>query len=465
MMTTPTSPFRGIAPVRAAAALLAASLIAAPLAAQDSLPADADPAGAPAAASGALDILENVQLFGSRDSDGFRGATARVNGDIITATDVDQRAALVLNANENELSEEDLAQLRAQVLRNLIDEMLQIQEARASDIEIPDAEVEQSYNRVAQENFRTDPGALDKYLREIGSSPASLKQQIRGELAWQRLLRRNVAPFVNVSEEEVSERLARLEADKGTEEYRIGEIFLSATEENKQQVAQNATRIMEQLRQGGSFVAYARQFSEASTAAVGGDLGWIRLAQLPPELSEAAAAMQPGQLVGPIEIPGGFSLLYLIDKRQVLVADPRDALLSLKQISISFPPGTDQETATARASAFAEAVGNIRGCGEAESGAAAIGAEVVTSDNVRVRDLPGSLQASVLQLAQGETTQPFGSVEDGVRVLMLCGRDDPQTASGANFDQLIAQIEDERIGKRAQLYLRDLRRDAIVEYN
>ena len=49
-------------------------------------------------------------------------------------------------------------------------------------------------------------------------------------------------------------------------------------------VAQNAARIVQQLREGGSFVAYARQFSEASTAAVGGDLGWIRLAQLPPEL-------------------------------------------------------------------------------------------------------------------------------------------------------------------------------------
>jgi peptidyl-prolyl cis-trans isomerase SurA len=50
--------------------------------------------------------------------------------------------------------------------------------------------------------------------------------------------------------------------------------------------------------------------------------------------------MAPGQLAGPIEIPGGFSILYLIDKRQVLTADPRDAVLSLKQISIAFPKGT-----------------------------------------------------------------------------------------------------------------------------
>lgn len=48
---------------------------------------------------------------------------------------------------------------------------------------------------------------------------------------------------------------------------------------------------------------------------------------------------------------------------------------------------------------------------------------------------------------------------------MLCGRDDPQAEAGPNFDELMAQIEDERIGKAAQRYLRDLRNDAYIVYN
>ena len=52
-----------------------------------------------------------------------------------------------------------------------------------------------------------------------------------------------------------------------------------------------------------------------------------------------------------------------------------------------------------------------------------------------------------------------------VRVLMLCGRDDPGASGGPTYDELMAQLEDDRIGKRAQRYLRDLRRDAVVEYN
>ena len=75
------------------------------------------------------------------------------------------------------------------------------------------------------------------------------------------------------------------------------------------------------------------------------------------------------------------------------------------------------------------------------------------------------MQQSLLALAQGESTPPFGSVAEGVRMLMLCGRDDPKAASGPSFDELMSQMEDDRVNKRAQMYLRDLRRDAIIEYN
>lgn len=411
-----------------------------------------------------ISVPSNVTMFGKNDPN-LRRATAVVNGDIITGTDVDQRLALILAANDNKVSEEEKQRLRLQVLRNLIDETLQIQEARASEIEVPDSEVNETYARVAQQNFNQSPQTLDAHLTRIGSSPASLKRQIRGELAWQRLLRRNVQPFINVSEEEVKELLERLKAAKGTEEYRIGEIYLAATPDARPQVAENARKIVEQLRQGGSFVAYARQYSQASTAAVGGDLGWIRLAQLPSELAVAARELQPNQLVGPVEVPGGFSIIYLIDKRQVLTADPRDALLALKQVSIAFPKGISQADATKRAAQFAQAMRDAKGCGGVDAVAAGIGAQVVANDQVRARDLPGPLQEAILNLSIGETSPPFGSIEDGVRVLMLCGRDDPQAESGPSFDQLMTQMEDERVNKRAQMYLRDLRRDAIIDYN
>jgi peptidyl-prolyl cis-trans isomerase SurA len=306
---------------------------------------------------------------------------------------------------------------------------------------------------------------MDAYLTKIGSSPASLKRQILGELSWQRLLRRNIAPFVNVSAEEVNEMIARLEASRGTEEYRLGEIWLSATPENRDQVLANIGKIIEQLKAGGSFVGYARQFSESPTAAVGGDLGFVRAEMLPSELSVAAQQMQVGQLIGPIENSGGFSILYLIDKKAVLMADPRDATLSLKQISQDFPKGITEAEAQTRLQAFVQGIQGMRGCGSAEAAAAAMGATVAASDGIVMRSLPEAIQGMLMDLQIGQTTPPFGGINEGISVLMLCGRDDPQAAGAPNFDELMAQLEDDRVGKRAQRYLRDLRNDAVIEYN
>ena len=416
-------------------------------------------------AAEAFNFPDQFEMLGNTDPN-LRRATARVNGTIITGTDVEHRLALIMDANQGQISAEEAQRLRLQILRNLIDETLQVQEAAALEMEVTAAEVDDAYNRLATGRFNRTPAQLDAYLRSIGSSPQSLKRQIQGELAWGRLLRRNIEPFVNVSSGEVTELYDRLQASRGEAEYRIGEIFLAATPSTREEVGRNAQRIVEQLREGGSFVAYARQFSQASTAAVGGDLGWIRLEQLQnPALETAARDLVPGQVVGPLEIPGGFSIMLLIDKRNVGMPDPRDAILSLKQISIDFPDRTSEAEAQERVNQFAAAVQSMNGCGDADAKAAAVGAQVVENDQIAARALPEALQGTILELNIGQATPIFGALDEGVRVLMLCGRDDPIEAQGPSIDQLMAQIEDDRVNKRAQRYLRDLRRDAVIEYN
>jgi peptidyl-prolyl cis-trans isomerase SurA len=139
-------------------------------------------------------------------------------------------------------------------------------------------------------------------------------------------------------------------------------------------------------------------------------------------------------------------------------------MLNLRQMSIKFQPGMTPAAATARAEAFAKATQSMGGCGRVADVAAAQSAEVIDNDQVRVRDLPAPLQEMLLKLSIGEATQPFGSQAEGVRVLVLCGRDDAQVSGGPSFDQLMAQMEETRVNQRAQRYLRDLRRDAVVEY-
>ena len=408
-----------------------------------------------------LKLPENPQLFGTTLPSVIK-ATAIVNGEVITQTDIDQRVALLAIASGGEIPANEIDRLRQQVLSNLIDETLQIQAAKAEEIEIPDSDVDKTVARVAG-NVKQTPEQMAAYLKSRGSSIRSIRRQITGELAWRRLQSKKIESAVSVGDEEVQAVIDKLNASKGTEEYRVGEIFLSANSANEEQAAANAQKVFAALQQGGSFVGYARQFSEASTAAVGGDLGWVRPEQLPDPLANAVRQMRPGQVSAPIKVPGGFSIVAVQDVRKILTADPRSALLTLKQVTVAFPKGTTRAQAEPIVGRFAEATQNIGGCGGAEKIAADFHGEVVESDQVKMRDLPTALQEMMLQMQVGQATRPFGSIEEGVRVLVLCGRDmaDPTAPS---FDQVYAQLNEERVNLRSRRYLRDLRRDAVIDF-
>ena len=389
-------------------------------------------------------------------------ATAIVNGEIITQTDIDQRLALLIIASGGRIPAEEMDRLRQQVLRNLIDETLQIQAAAAEKITIKPADVDRTLLRVATSNKQTVE-QLTALLEANGSSVASMRRQIEGEIAWTRLQRAKIESSVSVGEDEVKAVLDRMNAAKGTEEFRVGEIFLSANAGNETQTLSNANKILEQLRNGASFAGYARQYSEASTAAVGGDLGWVRPEQLPDPIAAQLRTMGTGQISTPIQVQGGYSIVAVQDTRKVLTADPRDAVLSLKQISVSFPKGTTQPQAEPLVARFAEAARNVGGCGGADKIAADFNAELVQSDQVKIRDLPVALQQIMLPMQVGQATQPFGSIGEGVRILVICGRDEVN-ANAPTHDEVYNQLNEERINVRARRYLRDLRRDAVIEF-
>ena len=415
----------------------------------------------PPSSAANLDLPKELQLFSKPDPN-VRKPTALVNGYVITRTDVDQRFALFVALNQLKLTAEEQDRLRLQVLRLLTDETIQIQEAKSNDITIPQDQIDRSFASIANRYQRT-PDQMRAWLREIGSSERSFKRQIEGEIAWQRVIQRKIGSLINVGDEEVKSIIERLEQAKGTDEFQLREIYISATPERQGEVFQAMQQMIQQMQQGRPFEYFA-QFSEATTRSVGGDLGWVRSGMLPAQLGQAAQQMQVGQVAGPIEVPGGFSILYLVDKRQVLTSDPRDARLSLRQLTVKFPAGTTQAQAQTKASEFATVLKSTAGCGAVGKAAETLGAEVVDNDSVRARDLPPQLQDIILKLQIGEATPPFGSPEEGVRALVLCGRDDPKTAALPNPDQIREQIEETRTNLRAQRYLRDLRRDAIIDY-
>ena len=440
---------------------LGAAALCALAAATSALAQQAGPPPPPESAnsSRSLKLPENAEIFGTVMPSVIK-ATAIVNGEVITQTDVDQRLALLAISQNGQIPASEVDRLRQQVLRNLIDETLEIQAAKTEKIDVKTADIDKTVVRVAN-GVKQTPDQFATYLENNGSSIKSIRRQIEGEIAWQRLQQRKIE--VTVGEDEVKAVIDKMTASKGAEEYRVGEIFLSAAPGAEAQTMDNANKILEQLKSGASFAGYARQYSEASTAAVGGDLGWVRPEQLPTAIATALRGMGPGTISDPIPVSGGLSIIAVQDTRRILTRDPRDDVLSLKQVSILFPKGTSRQQAEPVVSRFADAARSVAGCGGADKLATDFHAEIVQSDQVKLRDLPATLQNMMLPMQVGQATLPYGNLEDGVRVLVICGRDEVDP-SQPSYDEVYNQLNDERINTRARRYLRDLRRDAVIEF-
>ena len=119
---------------------------------------------------------------------------------------------------------------------------------------------------------------------------------------------------------------------------------------------------------------------------------------------------------GPIEVPGGVSIMLMVDRRQVLTADPRDALLSLKQISLDFPAGTTEAQAMALTSAKATSSRRSRPSMSSSTSSALARTGVVarrtaTSDPARTSpivmfELPMSIASSIGRMIRADRGDP-----------------------------------------------------------
>ena len=176
------------------------------------------------------------------------------------------------------------------------------------------------------------------------------------------------------------------------------------------------------------------------------------------------AKCQPDAISNPIPVPGGFSIIAVQDTRKIL--DARSAGRN-SQPQAGFDQHSRRARPAKRPSRSFPASPKLRktvgGCGGADKLAADFHGEVVTSDQVKMRDLPPALQRLMLPMQVGQATQPFGSLDEGVRVLVMCGRDEVDQ-SAPTYDDVYQQINEERTNSRARRYLADLRRDAVIEF-
>ena len=379
---------------------------------------------------------------------------AIVNDDVVTDRDVRQRVRLALLATGQQPSEEAAARLRPQVLRSLVDERLQMQEAERLDVTVAEADVDRALERIAANND-APVNQLTASLGRAGVDPATLRRQLRGQLAWRQVVQRQLMPRVVVSDVQIAQRLREINA--GRPELRLAEIFLPVYDPAEERsVLQDALRLREAVAGGAEFAALARQFSAAPSAQRGGDLGWIPATSVPEELRQLIRGLSDGAVSRPVRTQDGFYLF-----RRLGVREESDSRLAISLMRL------DIADARVGGDSVAGFAGEIRARSSScdQLGEVAGGVDGVTVerlDGVDPDRLEGQLATVALTQPAGVLSEPLRTADGTTALVMVCGRE-----GGAGPEQR-AQVEErlrgEALERLATRYLRNLRRDAFIEF-
>jgi peptidyl-prolyl cis-trans isomerase SurA len=388
---------------------------------------------------------------------------AVVNDDMISLGDLEARIRLILLSSQLPDNEQVRQRVTPQVLRTLIDEKLELQEAKRLNVTASDDEINKAFERLEQQN-NMPKGGLEQVLSSHGVPRSSLTDQIRSAIIWNKLVDGKLGPNVSVSDEEIKDTLARIKQEIGKSQYRVAEIFLAVDNPSQEaDVKALADRLLDQIHQGASFSAVAQQFSQSPTAAVGGDLGWLTAAELPHDIAEAVQSMQAGQLSAPIRTSGGFYVLGLLERRTFGTPSPADALVTLTRVSFMIPPETATDADRQKAFAAAQQVSEAaKSCDDMRR----IGKERAPQTSGEMRDvkiggLPAEFQTLLASMQLSQPSKPL-QFHDGFGVVMLCERKEAPSPIPTR-DQLSETLTRQRLDTLARRYLRDLRRTAYVD--
>ncbi|MEX5590662.1 peptidylprolyl isomerase [Pseudomonas urmiensis] len=358
--------------------------------------------------------------------------------------------------------------LDQQVLERLIVENLQLQIGERSGIRITDEELNQAIATIAQRNGMS----LDQFraaLAHDGLSFDDAREQVKREMIISRVRQRRVAERIQVSEQEVKNFLA---SDLGkmqmSEEYRLANILIPTPDGANSQAIQAAAGrvgdIYQQLKQGKDFGQMAIQHSASENALEGGEMGWRKAAQLPPEFAKLLSSMAVGDISQPLRIPSGFLIIKLEEKRGGSESVLRDEVhvrhILIKPSEIRSEAATEQlaeklydriqngEDFATLAKSFSE-----------DPGSALNGGDLNWVDP---NSLVPEFREQMANAQQGQVTKPFRT-QYGWHVLEVLGRRATDSTEQAREQQALTVLRNRKYDEELQTWLRQIRDEAYVE--
>ena len=284
---------------RAACALALCLLI--PLAPAQTRPAPAPPRSAP-----------NMADF----------IVAVVNQELVTNAELQSRLARVRDdAARSKTALPPAAELRQQVLEALIEERVQVTNARETGAKVDEAELDRAVVNVAVQNQMTLV-QLRARLQQQGIAYNTFRSNVRDQIMSERVREREVNSRIRISNDEIDALLAERRAAAGTAtQLNIAQVLVTVPEGAAAEVvAQRRARAeaaLARVKGGEAFEAVAREISEDGNKAQGGAIGLRPADRLPDLFVDAVRSLKPGEVSPTLLRSGaGFHVLKLLARQE-----------------------------------------------------------------------------------------------------------------------------------------------------
>ena len=247
-----------------------------------------------------LSTLFAVSAIFSANAENIRIA-ALVNGEIISSEDIDNQVNIFMLNSPIPLNSETRGMITRRVLAQTIEQKLKIQFAEKNGIKITDDEINNQMKIWAQKNkINLNNLSSKKINRE------SLAENIKAELAWVKLIRKKYYQTANITQTEINDTIREITEDMNIKKYQVLEIFI------RKENAKDINQLVERLREDPRFELYAARFSEAPSAANGGNLGWINSGKMLSALEMRLSKMRIDEVSDAILIGDGYYIVKLL---------------------------------------------------------------------------------------------------------------------------------------------------------
>ncbi len=358
--------------------------------------------------------------------------------------------------------------LEKQVLERLINQRIQLQRAERVGISISDETLNDALGRIAVQNGGT-LADLPLLLAKENIDYSIYRETIRDQLALDLLKRRDVIGRIGVTPLELEEYQARQDGETMmNHDYKVSHILISLPSPAPADAISAAEEKMEKIYQlldeGTDFAELVITFSDGQSALEGGSLGWKKGRELPTLFADIVPELEPGEVSRPIRSGSGFHIVKLDEARG---SDPiMEKQTLLRHILIETDEILDNAAAEQKLSEIHDQI--VQG-DDFEAVAKVVSEDPSTAiDGGHLGWIgPGTFVPEFQEVCDaleiGELSQPF-QTRYGWHIVEILDRRIHDTTEEVERENAIMAIRNSKLGEETEMWMRELRDRAFVEY-